>query len=508
MDPSSIITTLAPLLDSNANNKITQQILDSLQAAEDTVESEKDKETLNNLYLAADHLSDLTLLVFTNFSANQQTLKDADISAETVELVMGFLAGLASLVDSVAEFSQVLCESAEDEDDDDNEDDSDDKNTISAIIQEYAAAIAELREGLERCSKALDVVLCLTQVWLDVAHKAIPSVLGQTLATLQDSIATLDKAASSEPESSPTAPTQASSPPPSPSRLSSTAQSIHTSISTAHPTATPAPATTLTSDARGLFHTYICMGDADEVEALLDAGMHAMAPGPQGLHPVHYAAFGGHVDIMRLLVRRGAEAWAVSGPNGETPHMYAAAGGHLGVVEWLVQGVDVNASATASTSVSASGNVVVEVDVDFVSHAHGATALLCACDHGHLEVARFLAVEKKADPFLADKEGCSPLMKAVRAGHKRIVEMLLADAVDVEDVARREDGDTNADADAARQRDLAAARAFLENGAIAPGTEKTPGQAAIGGGMDGVLDYLLSVALKATNLSLEDVDSE
>ncbi|KAL2794810.1 ankyrin repeat-containing domain protein, partial [Aspergillus keveii] len=146
--------------------------------------------------------------------------------------------------------------------------------------------------------------------------------------------------------------------------------------------------------------------------------MHAMAPGPQGLHPIHYAAFGGHLEILRLLVRYGADAWAVASPNGETPLMYAAAAGKVDVVRFLMQARDRDEGAD-------SVNNIVDVDVDCVSDAHGATALLCACDHGHLEVARFLAVEKRADPFRADKEGCSPLMKAVNAGHGRIVQMLL-----------------------------------------------------------------------------------
>ncbi|CEL11897.1 hypothetical protein ASPCAL14992 [Aspergillus calidoustus] len=69
MDLSPIATTLAPVLESNAN------ILENLQTAIDNVESEKDKEALNNLYLAADHLSDLTIFVFISLSVNQQALR-------------------------------------------------------------------------------------------------------------------------------------------------------------------------------------------------------------------------------------------------------------------------------------------------------------------------------------------------------------------------------------------------------------------------------------------------
>jgi ankyrin repeat protein len=233
------------------------------------------------------------------------------------------------------------------------------------------------------------------------------------------------------------------------------------------------------------------MGNCDEVEELLDAGLSAMAPGPQGLHPVHYAAFSGHLEIVRLLNRHGADMWAVAGPNGETPLLAAAAAGNLDVVEFLMgeEGAD----------------------VDCASRAHGATPLLCACDHGHLDVARFLAMDKKADLFMPDKEGCTPLMKAVEAGHREVVEMLL-EGVNVEELqaGSRRDGEDYMRA-AMIRRELAAASVFLEkgvDGSFTPGKEKTPVQKAIGGGMSGVVEYLLSEALKVTNLSLEDMDSD
>ncbi|KAL3439917.1 ankyrin repeat-containing domain protein [Aspergillus insuetus] len=492
MDPSPIVTTLAPVLELNAN------ILENLQSAIDNVESEKDKENLNNLYLAADHLSDLTIFVFTNLSVNQQALKDADISAETVDLVTGFLGGLSSLIRDILEFSHVLCGRA------DGNDSDDDGMVTLEFIQENPDMIVGTREGIERCSKALDVILCLTQVWLDLAYKANPCVLGHSLAALHESISTLNKENSSfSPD--PDKPAAAA---PLSFRLFTVAQAVYSSILTAHPlaamttsatkttmTTTPAPTTgaiSLKSGARNLFHTYVSMSDYDEVKALLDvdAGLLARAPGPQGLYPVHYAAYGGHLEILRLLVRYGAQAWAAAGANGETPLMLAAVAGNLEVVKFLInmekgEGADVD----------------VEVDVDIMSDAHGATALLCVCDHGHLEVARFLAVEKKADPFLADKEGCSPLMKAVNAGHRVVVEMLFEE-IDLEEWAGSIDE---------RQRDLATARAFLEKGAdssIVPGKEKTPVQAAIGRGFDGVAEYLLSEAMKLTNVEYMDSDSD
>jgi ankyrin repeat protein len=186
--------------------------------------------------------------------------------------------------------------------------------------------------------------------------------------------------------------------------------------------------------------------------------------------------------------------------------MYAAAAGRLDVVRFLVEEVERGSGEGIEVDV----DVDVDYDVDFVSDAHGATALLCACDHGHLEVAKFLAVEKKADQFVPDKEGCSPLMKAVNAGHKKVVEMLLEEANTEDKLAGDKKDENAADDDvsaAARQRDLTAARAFLERGENV-GKDKTPVQTAIGRGMDGVVEYLLSEAMKVTNLEYRDSDSD
>jgi hypothetical protein len=61
----------------------------------------------------------------------------------------------------------VLCGSAGEDSDDDNNSDADggnDENITMAIIQEYASMIVDVQEGVERFSKLLDVILCLTQV--------------------------------------------------------------------------------------------------------------------------------------------------------------------------------------------------------------------------------------------------------------------------------------------------------------------------------------------------------
>jgi len=67
---------------------------------------------------------------------------------------------------------------------------------------------------------------------------------------------------------------------------------------------------------------------------------------PDGFTALHLAAFFGHEDIARELLRRGAEVNAVSRNSlGVQPINSAAAGGHTGVVRALLdRGADPNAS--------------------------------------------------------------------------------------------------------------------------------------------------------------------
>jgi ankyrin repeat protein len=78
---------------------------------------------------------------------------------------------------------------------------------------------------------------------------------------------------------------------------------------------------------------------------LLEAGL-VDQWSPDGFTALHLAAFFGHEDIARDLLRRGAEVNAVSRNSlGVQPINSAAAGGHTGIVRALLDhGADPNAS--------------------------------------------------------------------------------------------------------------------------------------------------------------------
>lgn len=78
-------------------------------------------------------------------------------------------------------------------------------------------------------------------------------------------------------------------------------------------------------------------GNKPAVEALLAKGAEVNRP---GWAPLHYAAAGGHNDIIRLLLDKSAYIDAES-PNKTTPMMMAARGGHIYTVKLLLdEGAD------------------------------------------------------------------------------------------------------------------------------------------------------------------------
>jgi uncharacterized protein len=69
------------------------------------------------------------------------------------------------------------------------------------------------------------------------------------------------------------------------------------------------------------------------VRRLIAAGV---PPEGSGWSALQYAAFGGHAEVVRLLVTKGANLNAVA-PNGLTPLMLAAKNGYPDVVKVLIQ---------------------------------------------------------------------------------------------------------------------------------------------------------------------------
>ena len=200
------------------------------------------------------------------------------------------------------------------------------------------------------------------------------------------------------------------------------------------------------------------------------------------------ATFGSHVDLMRLLLERGAELDVITETYGEPALLVACACGHVDAARLLLErGADVTRAATSGPGhgmdalcgkahkrrVPSSRLLEEHMDLKFPLHAatrtgdidamtqlldggaevdttkDGATPLFVACEHGHVDAVRLL-LERGAGVDGAAKdtasgagvgaarllqaqgapidrnEGCrTPLLAASANGHSDVVRLLL-----------------------------------------------------------------------------------
>ena len=156
-------------------------------------------------------------------------------------------------------------------------------------------------------------------------------------------------------------------------------------------------------------------GHLEIVKLLLDRGADTAVFDEDGDTPLMNAIYDGHIEVARILLDRGADH-AIANKHGYAPLSSAAYWGHLEIVKLLLD-------RGADTAV---------VDED------GNTPLMYAIDDGHIEVARIL-LDRGADHAIAKNHGYAPLSIAAYKGHLEIVKLLLDRGADTAVV----DGDGN-----------------------------------------------------------------
>ncbi len=153
----------------------------------------------------------------------------------------------------------------------------------------------------------------------------------------------------------------------------------------------------------GPLHDAVKQGDTAAVSGLLDKDADPNERGRNGETPLTMAALSCQKEIVALLLEKGAVAG--TGNAGGFSALHAAAyAGHADIVALLLeQGFDVN---------DASNNA-------------GVTALVIAAEENHPDVASLL-IEHGADVELKNKNGQTPLTRALWRQNGKVVTILQA----------------------------------------------------------------------------------
>ncbi|RYP51033.1 hypothetical protein DL768_003533 [Monosporascus sp. mg162] len=156
--------------------------------------------------------------------------------------------------------------------------------------------------------------------------------------------------------------------------------------------------------------------------------------------PLSYAAWNGHLAIVRLLVKKGARADSKDKIGG-TPVSYALCTGQQDIVHKLVKGaradsVDEIRRELLLAAAERGHEPIVKRLLENgaamqVVDSKGRTPLWWAAGNGHQAVVQLL-VDKGADVEAKDTDGKTPLWWAVRNGHEAVVQLLVDKGADVE----------------------------------------------------------------------------
>jgi ankyrin repeat protein len=144
-------------------------------------------------------------------------------------------------------------------------------------------------------------------------------------------------------------------------------------------------------------------GHVDVVRLLLERGADSEASDDRGLTPLHYSLFpSGNEEVVELLLDWGADA-SMIGPMGSTPLMLASSEGKTGAVKRLLRSLGRQGLNTQADS--------------------GATAFWGACNMGFADIARLLLLGG-ADHTIAHHNGFTARMQAEAKGHEECVALI------------------------------------------------------------------------------------
>lgn len=148
------------------------------------------------------------------------------------------------------------------------------------------------------------------------------------------------------------------------------------------------------------FKRLIAQNQTPLIQAFIASGIDVNTIDQKRVSPIHYAAYFGHLDALRMLINRGANIHAaVFG--GWTALHFSAFGGHVEASSLLISmGIPIN-----------------------VKDIGGETPIFYAIEGNHLKMVQWF-VERGANLQHANNNGETPLSIANETGNKPIIEYL------------------------------------------------------------------------------------
>lgn len=144
-----------------------------------------------------------------------------------------------------------------------------------------------------------------------------------------------------------------------------------------------------------------CHNDIVDLFIRCGANIHIKDDDGNGRLPLHWAIQEGCIDVVKILIKNGADIDCRENGDGYTPLNIAVSEGYNELVSLLISsGADVNAKFYCNT-----------------------TALHTACAWERTEIVALL-LENNANPFVKDSEGKTPLDIAIEVDNKIIIKLL------------------------------------------------------------------------------------
>lgn len=214
----------------------------------------------------------------------------------------------------------------------------------------------------------------------------------------------------------------------------------------------------------------------------------------------------GHNELLHALIVTGLDVEVEDEVNGATPLIWAASRGNVPIVSELIKK---SANLEAAVKKGRFNGFYPPYDRQIPKLNKGATPLLEAVASGHEEIVRNL-IENGAELGVSDEQRYSPLMRAIQAGAKSTIKMLLEFAGDrarhiwevPPDITRNELDDGSLE-----PHEVALSRRFPLQMAVSLGDEDTVSQLVekgfrIRGWKDRGIESPLSLAVVKADLSM------